>query len=80
VTVLRVPYHLDKYLPDLDLPLEPAQVGPAQTITANMPPGDQWARLTALYRLVAGAVAAAAGHGARPVVIAPYLADVLVNL
>jgi hypothetical protein len=26
VTVLRVPYHLDEYLPDLDLPLDPARV------------------------------------------------------
>jgi arginase len=69
VTVLRVPYHLDEYLPDLDLPLDPARVGPPRTITADLPPGDPWARLTALYRLVAAAVADAAGHGARPVVI-----------
>jgi arginase len=69
MTVLRVPYHLDEYLPDLDLPLEPARFGPARTITADLPPGDPWARLTALYRLAADAVADAAGHGSRPVVI-----------
>jgi arginase len=56
VTVLRVPYHLDEYLPGLDLPL-----GPAQTITAELPPGDPWARLAVLYRLVADAVSAMAG-------------------
>jgi arginase family enzyme len=42
VTVLRVPYHLDEYLPDLDLPLDPARVGAARTITADIPPGDPW--------------------------------------
>jgi arginase len=55
VTVLRVPYHLDEYLPDLDLPL-----GPAPTITAELPAGDTWARLAVLYRLVAEAVSATA--------------------
>jgi arginase len=47
---------LDEYLPDLDLPLEPTQ-----TITAELPPGDPWARLTVLYHLVADAVSAMAG-------------------
>lgn len=69
MTILRVPYHLDEYLPDLDLPLDPARFGPARTTTADLPPGDPWARLTALYRLVAAAVADAAGHGTRPVVV-----------
>jgi arginase len=69
VTVLRVPYHLDEYLPELDLPLDPAPCGPVRTITADMPPGDPWTRLTALYRQVADAVAAAAGQGTRPVVV-----------
>jgi arginase len=41
VTILRVPYHLDEYLPDLDPPLEAAE-----TITAGLPSGDTWARLT----------------------------------
>jgi arginase len=70
VTVLRVPYHLDEYLPDLDLPLEPARVGPARTITAELPPGgDTWAQLAALYQRVADAVARAAASGTRPVVV-----------
>jgi arginase len=68
VTVLRVPYHLDEYLPDLELPLAPAQLGPVQTITAELPAGDPWARLAAVYRRVAAAAAAAAGQGTRPVV------------
>ena len=62
MTVLRVPYHLDEYLPDLELPLAPAQLGSAQTITAELPAGDPWARLAAVYRRVADAVAAAAGQ------------------
>jgi arginase len=64
VTVLRVPYHLDEYLPDLDLPLWAEEV-----ITADLPSGDVWARLAALYRLVIEAVAGAAGQGTRPVVV-----------
>lgn len=69
MTVLRVPYHLDEYLPDLDLPLDAARFSPARTITAELPPGDPWARLAALYRLVADVVADTAGHGANPVVV-----------
>jgi arginase len=64
VTVLRVPYHLDEYLPDLDLP-----DWPAQTITAELPPGDTWARLAVLYGRVADAVASAVGDGTQPVVL-----------
>jgi arginase len=69
MTILRVPYHMDEYLPDLDLPLKPAQLGSAQTITAELPAGDTWARLTVLYRPVADAVARAVGDGRRPVVL-----------
>lgn len=65
MTILHVPYHLDDHLPDLDLPL-PADA----VIRADLPAGDVWARLAALYRLVADAVTAAAGRGARPVVLA----------
>jgi arginase len=64
VVTLRVPYHLDEYLPDLDFPLEAGEV-----ITAQLPYGDTWARLTALYRRVADAVAGAVHHGRRPVVV-----------
>lgn len=64
MTVLQVPYHLDEYLPDLDVVLRAEKV-----ITADLPPGDAWARLAALYRLVADAVAGAAGDGTCPVVV-----------
>jgi arginase len=64
VTVLRVPYHLDEFLPDLDFPLRPADA-----IQADLPTGDVWARLAAIYGLVADAVAVAAGRGDRPVVL-----------
>ena len=70
MTVMAVPYHLDEYLPDLDLPLEPAEV-----VTAEFPPGAPWERLAVLYDAVARAVAATllantGGHGGRPVVLA----------
>ena len=64
MTVIAVPYHLDEYLPDLDYPLEPAEV-----VTAEFPPGAPWERLAVLYDAVARAVAADAGHGGRPVVL-----------
>ena len=64
MVTLRVPYHLDEYLPDLDFPL-----GKATVITADLPSGDTWARLAALYRQLAGAVSDAVRHGHRPVVV-----------
>lgn len=59
-----VPYHLDEYLPDLDLPLVPDEV-----IAADLPPGDVWDRLAMLYEQVASAVADSAGSDSPPVVI-----------
>jgi arginase len=64
VSVLQVPYFLDEYLPDLDLPLRADQV-----VVADLPAGDIWARLAALNGMVAGAVAGAVGRGARPIVV-----------
>ena len=64
MSVILVPYHLDEYLPDLDVPLPPDTV-----ITADLPAGDVWDRLSALYAGLAGAVAAEAGRGGRPVVV-----------
>ncbi len=64
MTTIAVPYHLDEYLPDLDLPLEPDEV-----VTAQFPPGDPWERMAVLYDAVAGAVAADAGFGGCPVVM-----------
>jgi len=64
VTVLQVPYHLDEYLPELDLPLRADK-----TITADLPAGPIWGRLSALYTEVADQVAQAAGRGTSPVVV-----------
>jgi len=61
---LRVPYHIDEYLPDLDLPLQAGEV-----ITVRMQAGDVWGKLAELYTVVAGAVAAAVDDGGCPVVI-----------
>jgi arginase len=63
MTVMSVPYHLDEDRGALDLPL-PAAV----TVTAPLPPGDPWSRMTALYRRVADGVAAAVAAGRRPTV------------
>ncbi len=62
--VIGVPYHLDEYLPDLDFPLRPADM-----VTADLPSGDAWERLAALYSLVGQAVADTAGGGGCPVVV-----------
>lgn len=62
--MLHVPYHLDEYLPGLDLVPETGEV-----VTADLPPGDVWERLAVLYRQVADAVAGAAGNGTCPVVV-----------
>ena len=64
MSVIQVPYHLDEYLPDLDVPLPPDTV-----ITADLPAGDVWDRLSALYAGLAAAVAAEVGRGGRPVVV-----------
>ena len=64
MTTVRVPYHIDEYLPDLDLPLQADQ-----EITADLPRADAWERLAVLYSAVAGAVADAAGRAARPVIV-----------
>jgi arginase len=51
MTVIGVPYHLDEYLPDLDVTPEPAE-----TVTPELPPGQVWPRLAVLYAAVARAV------------------------
>lgn len=62
--MLHVPYFLDEYLPDLDLPL-----GAERVVTADLPAGDVWTRLLALNRAVADAVAGADRRGSCPVVV-----------
>jgi arginase len=64
MTVIGVPWHLDEYLPGLDVPLAADTV-----IRPDLPPGDVWGRLAALYSRLADAVAGTAGLGARPVVV-----------
>jgi arginase len=65
VTIIGIPYHLDEYLPDLDWPLEPDAA-----VTVGFPEGGPWERLAVLQAEVARAVAAEAGRGGRPVLLA----------
>jgi arginase len=65
VTVIGVPYHLDEYLPDLELTPEPAEL-----ITPELPAGEIWSRLAALYTAVARAVTRGRADDRRPVVVA----------
>lgn len=64
MTAFCVPYHLDEYLPALDLP-----VRPARAITTDLPPGSTWDRLAALQSAVAATVAPSAGRGRCPLVV-----------
>jgi len=61
MTGIVVPYHLDEYLPDLDVPIEPDR-----TVTRTLPDGGVWERLAALYGRVAEEVAGATD---RPLVV-----------
>jgi arginase len=49
--LLTVPYHLDERLHPFDLGVPADQV-----VTADLPPGDPWDRMAALYEQVAAAV------------------------
>jgi len=64
VPVIAVPYHLDDYLPDLDLPVTAAGV-----VTSDMPQAAVWDRLAALYQRVATEVTGPALDGSCPVVM-----------
>jgi arginase len=59
-----VPYHLDEYLPDLDVPVETDQ-----TISAALAGADLWSRMAQLYGAVSAAVAGAVREGGRPTVV-----------
>jgi arginase len=61
MAIIEVPYHLDEYLPDLELPRRAA--GGRAVVTAELPPGDPWDRLAVLYEELAETVAARAGEG-----------------
>ncbi|MQA86935.1 MAG: arginase family protein [Streptosporangiales bacterium] len=63
MTHILVPYHLDEYVPDLEVP-----IAPDTAVTVELPDGDPWYRMAHLYDSVAGAVADAVQRGARPAV------------
>lgn len=60
---ILLPFHLDEHRPGLDVPLRPEL-----TLTPELPGGDTWARMTALYRPLADEVARLAAAGETPVV------------
>jgi arginase len=64
VTNILVPYHLDEYLPELDVPLQPDV-----TISADLPDGDPWHRMAGLYDRAAETIAADVRAGRRPTVM-----------
>ena len=64
VTRILVPYHLDEYLPGLDVPLTPEA-----TLASDLDGGDVWDRLGGLYDDVADAVADDVRAGQVPVVM-----------
>lgn len=57
MTGIVVPYHLDEYLPDLDMPIDADK-----SVTLKLPEGGVWERLAALYGRVAEEVAGAEGR------------------
>ncbi len=65
MTVIGVPYHLDEYLPDLDLTPEPAEL-----VTPELPAAEIWPRLAVLYTAVARAVARKRAESEQSVVVA----------
>jgi arginase len=52
VTTILVPFHLDEYLPDLNVPLREG----VTTVAPPLAEGDVWSRLGQLYEAVADAV------------------------
>jgi arginase len=57
--VIRVPYHIDDFLPDLDVPL-----APDLDVTADLTAAGVWDRLAVLYSAVSEQVADAVKDGA----------------
>ena len=72
MTVVEVPYHIDEYLPDLDVPVVPTEV-----LSVDLPTGEVWNRLATLYRAVSNAVTDAVRRGDRPIVVAGDCATAL---
>jgi arginase len=69
VGVIVVPYHLDEYLPDLDVPVPAQAVEAAGVVTAEPAQAALWDRLAELYRPVAAVLADRVRGGDRPVVV-----------
>ncbi|MGH3951780.1 MAG: hypothetical protein ACRDSE_22135, partial [Pseudonocardiaceae bacterium] len=61
---ILVPYHLDEYLPDLDVPVEPEL-----TITRELPGDGVWERMATLYGEVAASVADTVRNDTVPLVM-----------
>ena len=57
--VIRVPYHIDDFLPDLDVPL-----APDLDVTADLTAAGAWGRLAVLYSAVSEQVADTVRDGA----------------
>lgn len=64
VSRILVPYHLDEHLPDLRIPLDVDE-----SIRVELPDGDPWHRMAALYDVTAARVADLIQAGQRPTVI-----------
>jgi arginase len=59
VRIIRVPYHIDDFLPGLDVPL-----APDLDVTADLPAAGAWDRMAVLYSAVSQQVADAVRDGA----------------
>ena len=57
--IIRVPYHIDDFLPGLDVPLTPDL-----DVPADLPAAGPWDRMAVLYSAVSQQVADAVGDGA----------------
>ncbi|MER6814195.1 arginase family protein [Spirillospora sp. NPDC000708] len=66
MTITLVPYHQDERLPGTSFPLPEAEV---VTVASELPGGDVWARIGALYERVAAEVAAQVADGGVPSVV-----------
>ncbi|WP_433467370.1 arginase family protein [Spirillospora sp. CA-128828] len=66
MTVTLVPYHQDERLPDSSFPLPGPDIVP---VTRDLPEGDVWRRVAALFEPVSAEVADQVAGGSRPRVV-----------
>jgi arginase family enzyme len=66
MTITLVPYHQDERLPDSSFPVPGPDVVP---VTRELPEGDVWERVAALFELVSAEVADQVAGGSRPSVV-----------